>query len=67
MKLKLSQAVSSVQLKTSESYTTIIKALAKKCMEFKAYKLKEERSYRAVLKICTIPPNLKKSEMKLRN
>jgi hypothetical protein len=33
-----------VQLKTSESYRTIIKALAEKHTEFHAYKLKEERS-----------------------
>jgi hypothetical protein len=34
-----------VQPKTSECYGTIIKTLAKKCTEFCAYKLKEERSY----------------------
>jgi flagellin-like hook-associated protein FlgL len=38
-----------VQPKTSESYRTIIKALAKKHMEFHTYKLKEERSYIVVL------------------
>jgi hypothetical protein len=39
-----------VQTKTSESYRIIIKALAEKCMQFHTYKLKEERSYRVVLK-----------------
>jgi phosphoenolpyruvate carboxylase len=39
-----------VQPKTSESYRIIIKALDKKRTEFHAYKLKEERSYRVVLK-----------------
>jgi hypothetical protein len=39
-----------VQPKTSESYKTIIKSLAKKHVEFHIYKLKEERSYRVVLK-----------------
>jgi hypothetical protein len=42
MKLKLSQS--------SESYRTIIKALAEKCTQFHMYKLKAERSYRVVLK-----------------
>jgi hypothetical protein len=39
-----------VQSKTSESYRIIIKALAEKRMKFHTYKLKEERSYREVLK-----------------
>jgi hypothetical protein len=39
-----------VQPKTSESYRIIIKALAEKRTEFHSYKLKEERSYRVVLK-----------------
>jgi hypothetical protein len=39
-----------VQPKTYESYRTVIKALAKKHTEFHTYKLKEERTYRAVLK-----------------
>jgi hypothetical protein len=39
-----------VQLKTSESYRIIIKALAEKRMQFHTYKLKEERCYRIVLK-----------------
>jgi hypothetical protein len=39
-----------VQTKTSESYRIIIKALAKKCTQFHMYKLKEEISYRVVLK-----------------
>jgi hypothetical protein len=55
-----------VQPKTSESYTIIIKALAEKCTQFHTYKLKEERSYRVVLKICITPSTLKKSKLKLR-
>jgi hypothetical protein len=39
-----------VQPKTSESYRTVTKALAEKCVQFHTYKLKEERSYRVVLK-----------------
>jgi hypothetical protein len=39
-----------VHPKTSESYRTIITALAKKHTEPHTYKLKEERSYRVVLK-----------------
>jgi hypothetical protein len=55
-----------VQPKTSESYRTIIKALAEKRTEFHTYKLKEERSYRVVLK-CSTPSTLKKSKLKLSN
>jgi hypothetical protein len=36
------------QPKTSECYVTIPKGLAKKRIEFHAYKLKEDRSYREV-------------------
>jgi hypothetical protein len=43
-----------VQPKTSESYRTIIKALAEKRTEFHTYKF-EEISYRVVLNICTTP------------
>jgi hypothetical protein len=39
-----------VQPKISESYQTIIKALAEKRKQFRTYKLKEERNYRVVLK-----------------
>jgi hypothetical protein len=39
-----------IQHKTSESYKTIIKALAEKRAEFHTYKLKEERSCRLMLK-----------------
>jgi hypothetical protein len=39
-----------VQTKTSESYRIIIKALAEKRTHFHTYKLKDERSYRTVLK-----------------
>jgi hypothetical protein len=49
-----------VQPKTSECYRTFIEALAEKRTEFHTYKLKEERSYRVVLKICTTPSTLKK-------
>jgi hypothetical protein len=55
-----------VQPKTSESYRIIIKAFTEKRMHFHTYKLKEERSYRVVLKICTTPSTLKKSELKFR-
>jgi hypothetical protein len=55
-----------VQPKTSESYRTIIKALAEKRTQFHTYKLKEERFYRVVLKICITPSTLKKSKLKLR-
>jgi hypothetical protein len=48
-----------VQPKTSECYKTIIKALAEKNMQFHTYKLKDEISYRVVLKICTTPSTLK--------
>jgi hypothetical protein len=56
-----------VQPKTSDSYRTIIKTLAKNHTESHTYKLKEERSYRVVLKICTTPSTLKKSKLKLTN
>lgn len=39
-----------VQPKTTESYRTIVKALNDKNTEFHTYKLKEERSYKVVLK-----------------
>jgi hypothetical protein len=39
-----------VQPKTSESYRTIIKALAENRTEFRIYKLKEGRNYRVMLK-----------------
>jgi hypothetical protein len=39
-----------VQPKTSETYRTIIKALAEKRTEFHTYKLKEEISHRIVSK-----------------
>jgi hypothetical protein len=55
-----------VQPKTSESYRIIKKALTEKCTHFHTYKLKEERTYKAVLKICTTPSTLKKSKLKLR-
>jgi ATP-dependent 26S proteasome regulatory subunit len=51
----------------SDSYRTITKALAEKSTEFHAYKLREERSYREELKICTSYSILKKSKLKLRN
>jgi hypothetical protein len=38
------------QPKTSECNSTIVKALAERHTEFHTYKLKEERSYRVVLK-----------------
>jgi hypothetical protein len=53
------------QPRTYESYRTIVKALAEKHTEFYTYKLKEERSYRVVLIICTTPSTLKKSKLKL--
>jgi hypothetical protein len=56
-----------VHPKTSESYRTIIKALAKKHTEFHMYKLKEEISYRVVLEISTTPSSLKKSKLKFGN
>jgi hypothetical protein len=49
-----------VQPKTYKFNRTIIKALAEKRTEFHTYKLKEEGSYRVVLKICTTPSTLKK-------
>jgi hypothetical protein len=49
-----------VQPKTSESYRTIIKALAEKRSEFHTYKLKEERSYNIVLENMHYSINLKK-------
>jgi hypothetical protein len=39
-----------IQTKISESYRIIIKVSAEKHMQFHTYKLKEERSYRVVLK-----------------
>jgi hypothetical protein len=39
-----------IQPTSSDSYRAIIKALAKKCTEFRTYKPKEDRSYRVVLK-----------------
>jgi hypothetical protein len=54
------------QPKTSESYRIIIKALAEKRMKFHRYKLKEEISYSVVLKVCTTPTTLNKSQLKLR-
>jgi hypothetical protein len=39
-----------IQPKASECYRTIIKSIAKKCTEFHTYKLKEERSFKVVLK-----------------
>jgi hypothetical protein len=39
-----------VQPKTSECYSTIVKALAERRTEFHTYKLREEGSYRVVLK-----------------
>jgi hypothetical protein len=54
------------QPKNSESYRTIINALAEKRSELRTYKLKE-RSYRVVLKICTTPSILKNSKLKLGN
>jgi hypothetical protein len=54
------------QPKTSESYRIITKTLAEKLALFHTYKLKEGRSCRVVLKICTTPSTLKKSKLKLR-
>jgi HD superfamily phosphohydrolase len=63
----LAQNQIKVQPKTSESYKTIIKALAEKRKEFHMYKIKEERSYRVVLKICTLhhPEEIKTQIKKL--
>jgi hypothetical protein len=36
-------------------------------MEIHAYKIKEEISYKVVLKKCTTPSTLRKSKPKLRN
>jgi hypothetical protein len=55
-----------VQPKTFESYGIITKALAEKRTQFHTYKLKEERTYRVVLKICTTPSTLKISKPKLK-
>jgi hypothetical protein len=63
----LAQNQVKVQPKTSESYRIIIKAVAENHTQFHTYKLKEERSYRAVLKVCTIPSTLKTSQLKSRN
>jgi predicted transcriptional regulator len=54
-----------VQPKAFESYRTITKALAKKCTEFHNYKLKEEQSYRVMLKNMhyTINPEEIKTEI----
>jgi hypothetical protein len=56
-----------VQPNISESYISITKALVEKRTEFHIYKLKEQRNYRVVLKICSTPLTLKKSKLKLRN
>jgi hypothetical protein len=53
-----------VQPKTSESYRTIIKALAEKPTEFHTYKLKEGRSYRGVFK--NMHYSIKPQEIKLK-
>jgi predicted metal-dependent hydrolase len=45
-----SLADNQVQSKTSDFYRKILNALAEKRAEFHAYNLKEERSYRVVLK-----------------
>jgi hypothetical protein len=39
--------------------------LIEKLTEFHTYKLKEERNYKVVLKLCTAPSALKKSKQKL--
>jgi hypothetical protein len=56
-----------VRHKASDSYRTITKALARKHTEFNTYKLKEDISYKVVLKICTASSTLKQSKLKLRN
>jgi hypothetical protein len=48
-----------IQSKTSDCYSTIVKALVEKHGEFQTYRLKEERRYRAVLKICITPSTLR--------
>jgi hypothetical protein len=63
----LADSQDKVQPKTFKSYRTIINALAEKHKTFYTRKLKEERSYRVVLKIFTTPSTLKKSRLKLRN
>jgi hypothetical protein len=51
-----------VEPKSSDSYRSTTKALAKKSTEFHTYKLKEERSYR--VRIFTTASTLKKSKLK---
>jgi hypothetical protein len=53
-----------VQPKTSESYRIIIKALTEKRTEFHTYKLREELSYRVVLKNMHHSINPQKSKLK---
>jgi hypothetical protein len=54
-----------VQPKTSESYRTIMEALAKRCTEFHTYKLEEEGGYKLVLRSmhCSINPQGIKDEI----
>jgi hypothetical protein len=56
-----------VQPKTAESYRIIIKALAEKRTQFHAYKLKEERSYRVVLKNMHYPTNPEEIKSEIEN
>jgi hypothetical protein len=53
-----------VKPKTSKSYRTITKTLAKKHMAFHTYKPKAVRNHRIVLKICTTPLIPQKSNQK---
>jgi hypothetical protein len=53
-----------VQPKTSDSYRIITKALMERHTQFHTYKLKEERTYRVVLKTCTTLLIQKKSKTK---
>jgi hypothetical protein len=56
-----------VQLKTSEWYRKIVKALAEKSTEFRTYKLKEERSYKVVLKNMNYSINPQEIETEIEN
>jgi hypothetical protein len=62
----LAQNQVKVQPKTSESYRIITKVLAEKRMQFHTHKLKEEKTYRVVLKNMHSPSTLKRSKLKLR-
>jgi hypothetical protein len=62
----LLQFIKQVLIFSHHLYRKIRKAIAEKRTEFHTYKLKEERIYKVVTRICTTPSTLKKSNPKLR-